>query len=246
MAGRTARGSHASVGETFRGVARRERLSVGGARELAAVAGFDRHGLPFRGAAQLVRAALLSHASARAYGALAKLLCRRVHRDRCSHARVSGAACALLHEPLVGGKPARRDCDVEHAAAFVAGRAGDHAWQTELPTRLVMGFARGVGVVRGELAGAGFVQPGDSLFASAGGAVVSRSALAAHAFGMVTDVPSLLIAVAVADGGNVLAALWRSVARRRQRLSVAHHATCRRATVAQRFHASAGVDARLS
>src|SRR6266436_2192708 len=99
-----------------------------------------------------------------------------------------------------------------------------------------MGFTRCVWVVRGELAGAGPIQSGDRLFASAGGAVVSRSALAADTFGMVTDIPSLFIVAAVADCGNGLAALGHAVARRRQRPGVAHHATRGRATLARCFH----------
>jgi len=157
-----------------------QRLLVGRLVELAAAANVDRHGLPVCRPAQLVRAALFPDASAGKVWSLAKLLCSGLRRYFLSHARLRFSSCALLYKCLVGRELADGDRHVEYLHVVVDRRVDYFAKPAELPARLVLGDADGLYVMRFELARARVVQSGNRLRASAGRAMVSRSAFAAN------------------------------------------------------------------
>src|SRR5437016_1574187 len=168
------------VRESIRGDLSWQRLLICGLVELAAAANVDRHGLPVCRPAQLVRAALFPDASAGKVWPLAKFLCRGLRRYFPSHARLRFSSCALLYKSLVARELADGNCHVEHVHVVVDRRADYFARPAELPARLVLGDADRFYVMRFELVSAQLVQSGNRLRASAGRAMVSRSAFAAN------------------------------------------------------------------
>src|SRR5207245_2745806 len=157
MEGRAVKGSRASVREVFCGHTNRQRLSVGCSGKLAAITVFHLDRLSFRRPAQLVRAALLVNAVARALRPLEELFRASFRGHLRSHARVCLAAGALLHKSLVRRQLADSDGNVEHLLAAVDWSADDPAREAKLPARLVVGNADRVYLVRFELARAGIV-----------------------------------------------------------------------------------------
>src|SRR2546421_593019 len=147
-------------------------VGVGGA------ANVDRHGFPVCRSAQLVRAALFPDASAGKVWPLTEFLCCGVRGYFLSYSGLCFSPCALLHKSLVGRELADGDRHVEYLHVAVGGRVDYFAKPAELPARLVLGDADCLYVMRFELARARVVQSCSRVRASAGRALVSRSAFA--------------------------------------------------------------------
>src|SRR5262245_26578755 len=130
----------------------RQRLSVCRPRELVAAASVDCHSLPFRGAAQLVRSALFSDAFAGTVWSLSKFLSRGVCGHRPADLRLRFVAGTLLPEGLVRCELGQRHWVVEHADDPLDRLTGPDARQTESKSRLVLGPANRVCLVRLQLA----------------------------------------------------------------------------------------------
>src|SRR6266568_1648125 len=144
--------ANARVGESIRRNLDPKRDRLGSHYELASAANVDRDGIRVRWAAQLVRSALLPDASAGAFWPLPKFLHRCVCGYRAADARVCFAARALLRECLVERELAQRDWRLEHSDGSVDQRAGVDACEAKVESRLVLGSANRVYVVRNQLA----------------------------------------------------------------------------------------------
>src|SRR5436190_1944403 len=112
MACRSHQRRHATSGTHLWRAAGRLRTLISFAGELVAAASLGRNRLSFRGAAQLVRIALFSHAPAAAFWAFAQLLRGGLRRYWFPDAYLSLAAGALLPELLV-------HCELDHHAGSV-------------------------------------------------------------------------------------------------------------------------------